>query len=102
MLRALVALFLLALSLLPFGSSGVKQWAECNTMPAAQTLMLAATAHGLDSCPLEGFSALKISRLLQLPRGSVIPVVVALGYRRDDALIEPQMRRDLRDVLITH
>jgi nitroreductase len=101
-LRWLIAIFAPALSLLPFGASGFKQWAARNSMPAAQALMLAATAHGLDSCPMEGFSALKVSRLLGLPRGTVIPIVVALGYRSEDALVEPQMRRDLRDVLVMH
>ena len=101
-LRGLCALFLPVVSLLPFGSSGMKQWAARNSIYAVQNLLLAATARGLDSCPMEGFNALKISRLLQLPRGSVIPVVVALGRRRHDALVEPQMRRDLREVVVSH
>jgi len=101
-IRAIVSVIMPIFSLLPFGSSGVKQWAARNTMPAVQSLMLAATAYGLDSCPMEGFSAVKISRLLGLPRGTVIPVIVALGYRHIDARIEPQIRRDLRDVLISH
>jgi nitroreductase len=101
-LRGISALLFPTSTLMPIGSSGVRQWAARNSMFAAQNLMLAATARGLDSCPMEGFSALKLSRLLRLPRGSVNPVVVALGYRRDDAQIEPQMRRDLRDVVVSH
>ena len=101
-LRGTLSFFMPALSLMPFGKSGIKQWAARNTMPAAQGLMLAATAYGLDSCPMEGFNALKICRLLSLPRGSVIPVVVALGRRRDSALIEPRLRRNLQDVLPTY
>lgn len=96
------ALFRPVLSLLPFGSVGVRQWTARNSIFAAQTLMLAASAHGFDTCPMEGFSAPKIARLLDLPKGSVIPVVIALGHRRADALIEARIRRDLTEAVITH
>ena len=101
-LRGCVSLFLPVLSLLPFGRSGVRQWVARNSLFSVQTMLLAASAHGLDSCPMEGFNALQIGKLLKLPRGSVIPVVVALGRRRGDARVEPQMRRDLQDVLVSH
>ncbi|PZR04867.1 MAG: nitroreductase [Archangium gephyra] len=101
-LTSLVALFLPVLSLLPFGRGGVRQWLARNSVYAAQTLMLAASARGFDTCPMEGFDARKVSRLLRLPRGTVIPLVIAIGHRAHDARIEPRVRRSLTDVLVTH
>ena len=100
-------LFLAALirpssSLLPVGHVGSRHWAARNAIFAAQTLMLGAAAKGIDSCPMEGFSAAKLARILDLPRGSVIPLVIALGYRADDARIDERWRRPLAKVVIPH
>ena len=90
------------LSLLPIGSIGSRNWAARNATFAAQTIMLAAASKEIDSCPMEGFSASVVAKLLNLPRGSVIPVVIALGYRASDARVETRWRRELSDALITH
>lgn len=91
-----------ALSLLPIGHIGSRQWAARNSIFAAQTLMLGAAAKGIDSCPMEGFSAPKVAKLLELPRGAVIPLVIALGYRADDARVEEQWRRPAQDIVVPH
>jgi nitroreductase len=91
-----------ALSLLPLGHVGSRNWAARNATYAAQGILLAAAAKGIDSCPMEGFSATKLARVLKLPRGRVIPVVIALGYRADDARVEAQWRRPLAEVVIRH
>jgi nitroreductase len=101
-LLLLAALICPVLSLLPISHIGSRHWAARNAIFAAQTLMLGAAAKGIDSCPMEGFSASKLAKLLGLPRGSVIPLVVALGYRADDARIEDRWRRPLADVVIPH
>ncbi|WP_277424393.1 nitroreductase family protein [Ralstonia solanacearum] len=90
------------MSLLPVGHIGSRHWAARNAIFAAQTLMLGAAAKGIDSCPMEGFSASKVVKILGLPRGSVIPIVIALGYRADDARIEARWRRPMADVVISH
>ncbi len=91
-----------SLSLLPIGSIGSRNWAARNAIFAAQTIMLAASSKEIDSCPMEGFSAPEVAKLLGLPRGAVIPIVIALGYRANDARIETRWRRELSDVLITY
>jgi nitroreductase len=101
-LVALAGLVKPSLSLLPVGHVGILGWAARNATFAAQTLMLAAAARGIDSCPMEGFSAPKIAGLLGLPRGTVIPVVIALGYRAQGARIENQWRRPLTDIVVEH
>ncbi|PXF30934.1 NADH-ubiquinone oxidoreductase subunit 3 [Pokkaliibacter plantistimulans] len=91
-----------SLSLLPVGHIGSRHWAARNATFAAQTLMLGAAAKGIDSCPMEGFSAPQVAKILGLPRGSVVPLVIALGYRADSARIEQRWRREEGDVVITH
>ncbi|MFJ4142650.1 nitroreductase family protein [Pseudomonas sp. NPDC089734] len=98
----LAALIRPTLSLIPIGHIGSRQWAARNAIFAAQTLMLGAAAKGIDSCPMEGFSASQVASLLKLPRGSVIPLVVALGYRADDARIEERWRQPMTDLVIAH
>lgn len=82
-----------SLTLVPLGPGGVRHWAGRNALFAAQTILLAASARGLDTCPMEGFDPRKLGRILGLERGDVIAIVVALGRRRPDALIEPRWRR---------
>jgi nitroreductase len=89
-------------ALLPLGPSGVRHWAVRSTLFAAQTLLLAAAARGLDTCPMEGFDPRKLGRLLQLERGDVIALVIAVGRRRSDALIEPRWRRSLEAIVQVH
>lgn len=90
------------LSLLPIGHIGGRNWAARNAIYAAHTILLGAAAKGIDSCPMEGFSGSKIAKLLDLPAGAVIPLVIALGYRADDARVEPQWRRPFSEVVVFH
>jgi len=101
-LAALVALVRPSLALLPVGHLGNRSWAARNANFAAQTLMLAAAARGIDSCPMEGFSAPRICQILGLPRGTVIPVVIALGHRAEKARVEHQWRREWSDLVVEH
>ncbi len=101
-LRVVMSLWNPAYSLLPIGPSGIRHWASRSALLAAQTLMLSASAHGVDTCPMEGFDARKVARLLALPRGSVVPLVLALGYRAEDARLEPQSRREYVAAVVEH
>jgi nitroreductase len=89
-------------ALVPLGSIGVRHWAARSALFAAQTLLLAASARGLDTCPMEGFDPRKFGRILGLKRGDVIALVVALGRRRSDALIESRWRRPFEAVVQVH
>lgn len=101
-LHLLLSAMLPSLSLLPMGGLAVRHWLARNAVYAAQTLMLAASARGLDSCPMEGFNAAAVARCLGLRRGTVIPVVIALGRRAGDARVEARWRKPLTDTLIIH
>jgi len=91
-----------SLTLVPFGSAAVRNWVARNALFAAQTLMLAASARGLDSCPMEGFNPMKLATLLRLKRGDVIPLVIALGRKRSDIRIEPRWRRSFDEAVKVH
>jgi hypothetical protein len=64
-------------------------WATKNTMLAAQTLLLAATAAGLSTCPMEGFDGRKVRRALRIPRRYSVSLVVAVGYPSPLATSDP-------------
>jgi hypothetical protein len=51
---------------------------------AAQTFMLAMAERGLDTCPLEGLDSRRVKRILQLPRGAEINMIVSCGVREGD------------------
>lgn len=46
---------------------------------AGQTLMVAAKAMGLDSCPLVGFDFAKVGELINLPADHIISFMVVIG-----------------------
>ena len=46
---------------------------------AGQTIMLAAKAMGYDSCPMIGFDAEQVAKLIQLPEDHVIGFMIAVG-----------------------
>jgi 3-hydroxypropanoate dehydrogenase len=72
-----------ALSMFMEQASSPEAWAFKQTMTAAQTLMLAATAHGLQTNPMEGFRSMQAVRdAVGLPSRYSVPVVIALGYEK--------------------
>jgi nitroreductase len=48
---------------------------------AAQNFMISMAAKGYDTCPMEGSDTLKVKRLLKLPAGAEICMVIACGIR---------------------
>ncbi|SMB83230.1 Nitroreductase [Pasteurella testudinis DSM 23072] len=48
---------------------------------AAQTFMLAMAEQGYDTCPLEGLDSRMVKRILKLPRGAEINMIVVCGIR---------------------
>lgn len=46
---------------------------------AAQTLMLAAKALGYDTCPMIGFDPDAVAKLINLPKGYVVAMLVVIG-----------------------
>lgn len=59
---------------------------------AAQTFMLAMASEGYDTCPMEGFDSRKVKRLLKLPLGAEINMVISCGIRDDRGVWGDRMR----------
>lgn len=54
-----------------------------------QTLMLAATALGYQSCPMDGFDFDKVGELINLPDDHAIAFMIAIGKGTQDAWPKP-------------
>lgn len=100
--RVALSIVLPSRAFLPLGPQGVRDWAARNAMLAAQNLLLAAAARGVDSCPMEGFDGPAVARVLGLPRGAAPSLVLSLGYRADDAHLEPGWRRRPAELIVNH
>ena len=48
---------------------------------AAQTFMIAMANEGYDTCPLEGFDSKQMKKLLKLPHGAEVNMVIGCGIR---------------------
>jgi nitroreductase len=61
--------------------STLEAWSFKNTAIAASWYMMACSAHGLDTCPMEGFDGRRIMQVLRIPSARyAIPLVVSTGY----------------------
>ncbi len=75
----------------PFGRHEQALWAVKTAALACENFMLALTAHGFDSCPMEGFDEPRVKRLLGLPQAAEIVMVIAAGRSAPGGVI-PQIR----------
>ena len=67
---------------------------------AAQTFMLSVAAEGLHSCPMEGFDKKRIKKLLELPRGAEINMIVSVGKGTEKGVWGPRFRVPFNEVVI--
>ncbi len=58
----------------------MKAYVWKQTVMAADVLMLAASAHGVQSCPMEGFDERRVRNVVGLPSNYSVPLIVSLGY----------------------
>lgn len=59
---------------------------------AAQTFMLAMANEKLDTCPMEGFDGRKVKRILNLPFGAEVNMIISCGLREDNGIWGDRMR----------
>lgn len=78
----------------PYSPAELQTWAVKSTALAAENLMLALRAHGYDSCPMEGMDEVRVKKLLGLPRGAIVVMVLAAGRRGDRAIYNSRYRFD--------
>ncbi len=58
----------------------LETWTNRHTMLAVAHLMLAAQSFGVDSCPMEGFAAIKVKEAFQIPEEVDVCCLLPLGY----------------------
>ena len=59
---------------------------------AAQTFMLAMANESYDTCPMEGFDGRKVKKILKLPYGAEINMIVSCGIREEKGVWGDRMR----------
>ena len=65
---------------------------------AAQNFMISMAAIGYDTCPMEGSDTVMVKRILNLPLGAEINMVVACGVRDDQGVYGPRFRVPFEEV----
>lgn len=59
---------------------------------AAENFMLSMAAEGYDTCPMEGTDTWRIKKLLKLPRGAEITMIVSCGIRKPEGVYGERFR----------
>ncbi|MEM6720109.1 MAG: nitroreductase family protein [Bacteroidota bacterium] len=59
---------------------------------AAQNFMISMAAIGYDTCPMEGSDTLRVKKILKLPRGAEINMVIGCGVRSEKGIYGPRFR----------
>jgi len=65
---------------------------------AAQTFMLAMANEGYDTCPMEGFDSRYVKRILNLPYGAEVNMVISCGIRDAGGVWGDRMRIPFEEV----
>jgi nitroreductase len=68
-----------------------RYWLAKQVSLSAMVFMLAATAAGLGTCPMEGFDEVRVRKILRIPAYMVVVVVIPVGYSADGATKRSRM-----------
>ncbi|OAN11412.1 nitroreductase [Photobacterium jeanii] len=69
---------------------------------AAMTFMTAMRAEGYDTCPMEGFDSVRAKKLLDLPKGAEITMIIGCGKRAEDGIYSERHRVDNAEIIFEH
>lgn len=83
-----------------FFSWRLREVAVKSTALACQTFMLAITEAGYDTCPMEGYDSKRLRKLLNLPRGAVPVMGIAIGKRSPTYTPTLRTRFDYNEVVV--
>lgn len=73
-------------------------WAQRQTFLALGNALNGAKSLGFDSCPMEGFSPVEYSKILNLPKNLVPTALCPVGYAKDKA--KNKLRFAKKDIFI--
>ena len=83
----------------PYSKAEMETWAVKSTALAAENLMLAFRAFGYDTCPMEGFDAVRANRALGIPKDGQIIMFVAVGKRASNGIYNSRLRFPREDFI---
>lgn len=69
---------------------------------AAENFMLSLASEGFHTCPMEGFDEKRVKRLLKLPRGAEVNMIVGVGKGQDNGFWGPRRRLPMEEVVKKH
>lgn len=69
---------------------------------AAQTFMLAMSAKGYDTCPMEGSDTWRVKKILGLPVLAEVNMIIACGLRAENGVYGPRFRIPFEEVYKLH
>lgn len=65
---------------------------------AAQTFMLSMAGKGYDTCPMEGSDTWRVKKVLGLPYGAEINMIIACGIRKPEGVYGERFRIPFEDI----
>ena len=65
---------------------------------AAENFMLSMAAKGYDTCPMEGSDTWRVKKVLNLPRGAEINMIVSCGIRKPEGVYGERFRIPFEEV----
>jgi nitroreductase len=76
----------------PKSCADIRVWAHKSSALAAENFMLAISAQGFDSCPMEGMDSKRVKKILGLGCGAEVCMVVSVGKRAPGGVYGPRAR----------
>jgi len=68
---------------------------------AAENFMLSMAAEGYDTCPMEGSDTWRVKRVLELPLGAEINMIVSCGIRKPEGIYGERFRIPFEEIYKT-
>lgn len=83
----------------PYTPADMRLWAAKTTALACENLMLAARAHGFDTCPMEGFDEARVRDVVPMADDACVVMIVAMGKRAAGGVYYPRQRLEQKHVV---
>jgi nitroreductase len=77
-----------------YSKADIKTWAAKSCALACENFMLAARAHGYDTCPMEGFDETRVRQLIPMADDAFVVMIIAMGKRTAEGVYYPRQRFD--------
>lgn len=76
----------------PYSRSDMRVWSVKSTALACQNIMMGFSAHGFDTCPMEGHDSRRVKKTLGLGRNAEIVMIISVGKRDKKGVYGPRVR----------